>query len=110
MATAVKTKTKTKTDRVEPLDDRLVIRPAAPDEMSKGGIVIPAAAQEKQSRGTVVAVGPGRLLDGGERGEMQIKEGDVVLYGKYAGTEITVGDDELTIIRETDVLARLAPK
>lgn len=102
------TKTKTKTDVVRPLDDRVVILPAEADEAFKGGVVIiPESSREKQSRGRVVAVGPGRSLDGGGRGEMQIERGDMVLYGKYAGTEIEVGDETLIIVRETDVLAQL---
>ena len=92
---------------LEPLDDRVVIEPAEAEERTAGGIVLPDSAQEKPQRGTVVACGPGKLLDSGERGALDVKVGDVVLYGKYAGTEVRVGEDEYVIMRESDILAKL---
>ena len=73
---------------IRPLDDRVVIEPMAAEETTAGGIVLPDAAQEKPQRGTVIAVGPGKLLDSGERGELSVTVGDEVIYGKYGGTEI----------------------
>ncbi len=101
MATATKTKVS-----IRPLDDRIVIEPGEAEETTAGGIVLPDSAQTKPQRGTVRAVGPGKLLDSGERGELSVKVGDEVFYGKYAGTEIDHGGDEdLVILKETDILA-----
>lgn len=100
MATATKTKVS-----IQPLDDRIVIEPCEAEETTAGGIVLPDSAQTKPQRGTVRAVGPGKLLDSGERGELSVKVGDEVFYGKYAGTEIDYGDDDLVILKETDILA-----
>lgn len=100
MATATAKKMK-----VTPLDDRLVVQPDEAEEMTSGGIMLPDSAREKPQRGKVVATGPGRLLDSGERGKLSVKKGDVVFYGKYSGTEIEVTNDQFVIIRESDVLA-----
>ena len=102
MATATATKKKIK---FRPMDDRILIEPREADERTAGGIVLPDTAREKPQRGTVVAVGPGKLLDSGNRGEMSVKIGDEVFYGKYSGTEIEFGTDSYVVIRETDVLA-----
>jgi len=93
---------------LKPLDDRVVIKPLEAEEKTAGGIVLPDAAKEKPQRGKVVATGPGKLLDSGERAKMSVKKGDEVLYGKYAGTEIKVDGDEVMICRESDILAKLS--
>lgn len=95
---------------IRPLDDRVLIRPTDPEEMTAGGIILPDNAREKQQRGTIVATGPGKLLDSGERGELSVKAGDEVFYGKYAGTEVEVNGEELVICRESDILAVIAKK
>ena len=92
---------------IRPLDDRVVVEPTEAEEMTAGGIVLPDAAQEKPQRGRVVAVGPGKLLDSGNRGELSIAVGDEVIYGKYGGSDIEVDGDELKILRESDILARV---
>jgi chaperonin GroES len=90
---------------VKPLDDRVLVKQCEAEEKTAGGIVLPDTAKEKPQRGKVVAVGAGKLLDSGKRGEMCLKKGDEVFYGKYAGTEIKIDGDEYVIIRESDVLA-----
>ncbi len=90
---------------IKPLDDRVLIKQSEAEEKTAGGIVLPDTAKEKPQVGKVVAVGPGRLLDSGERGEMGLKKGDVVYYGKYAGTEVKIDDDDYMICKESDVLA-----
>ncbi|MFK7766659.1 MAG: co-chaperone GroES [Mariniblastus sp.] len=92
---------------IRPLDDRVVVEPMAAEETTAGGIVLPDAAQEKPQRGTVVAVGPGKLLDSGERGELSVSVGDEVIYGKYGGTEIEVEGIDVKILRESDILAKV---
>ena len=92
---------------LKPLDDRVVVKPLEAEEKSAGGIVLPDSAKEKPQRGKVVVVGPGKLLDSGERAEMAVKKGDEVLYGKYAGTEIKVDGEEVMILRESDILAKI---
>ena len=89
---------------IRPLDDRIVVQPLEAEEKSAGGILLPDAAKEKPQRGTVIAVGEGRLADSGERVALTVKVGDQVLYGKYAGTEIKYQGDELKILRESEVL------
>ena len=89
------------------LDDRVVVEPMAAEETTAGGIVLPDAAQEKPQRGTVVAVGPGKLLESGERGELSVGVGDEVIYGKYGGTEIEVEGQDVKILRESDILAKV---
>ena len=93
---------------LKPLDDRIVVEPLEAEETSRGGIVLPDSAKEKPQQGKVVAVGPGKLNDDGERIPMSLKVGDTVLYGKYSGSEVTVDDKDLVIMRESDVLAKLA--
>jgi chaperonin GroES len=92
---------------IRPLDDRIVIKEIEAEEKTSGGIVLPDTAREKPQRGRVVAVGPGKLLDNGNRSEIGLKEGDEVLFGKYAGTEIKVDGEEIKILRESDVLAKI---
>ncbi len=92
---------------VRPLDDRVVIQPLEAEEKTQGGIVLPDSAKEKPTKGKVVSVGEGKLLDSGKRAEMLVKKGDMVLYGKYAGTEITVGGKDYLILKETDILAKI---
>jgi chaperonin GroES len=88
---------------IKPLSDRVVVRPQEAEEKTAGGLFIPDTAKEKPQRGTVVAVGPGKV-ENGTKVDMSVKEGDTVLYGKYAGTEITLGDEEVMIMRESDIL------
>ena len=90
---------------IKPLDDRVVIEQCAAEETTDGGIVLPDSAQEKPQMGKVVAAGPGRLLDSGERGKLGVKKGDVVYYGKYAGTEVKIDGGDFVICRESDILA-----
>lgn len=92
---------------IRPLDDRVVVEPMAAEETTAGGIVLPDAAQEKPQRGTVVAVGPGKLLDSGERGELSVAVGDEVIFGKYGGTDIEVSGTDVKILRESDILAKV---
>ncbi|MFO7995660.1 MAG: co-chaperone GroES [Dehalococcoidia bacterium] len=92
--------------KIEPLGDRLVIKPTPKEEVSKGGIVLPDTAQEKPQEGKVVAVGPGRLTEDGKRIAMDVKKGDKVIYSKYAGTEFKIDNEELVIMREADILAK----
>ena len=94
--------------KIQPLADRLVVRAIEKEEVTKGGIVIPDTVKEKPQEGKVVAVGPGRLSEDGKRIAMDIKVGDVVLYTKYGGTEIKIDEQELIILRESDVLAKKA--
>ncbi|MBN2105695.1 co-chaperone GroES [bacterium] len=91
--------------KLKPLEDRVVIQPAPPDEKVQGGIIIPDTAKEKPQRGKVVAVGPGKASDSGQIVKMTVKVGDTVLYGKYSGTEVTVDGEEYLIVRESDILA-----
>ena len=93
--------------KLRPLDDRVVVEPLESEEKTAGGIVLPDTAKEKPQRGTVVAVGPGRLLDNGERGELSVQIGDEVIYGKYGGTDIKINGDEVKILRESDILAKV---
>lgn len=96
-----------KKQKIRPLDDRVVVEPIEAEEMTSGGIVLPDTAQEKPQRGTVVAVGPGKLLDSGQRGDLSVAVGDEVIYGKYGGTDIEVNGDEVKILRENDILAKV---
>ncbi len=93
--------------KLRPLDDRVVVEPTEAEERTAGGIVLPDAAREKPQRGTIIAVGPGKLLDSGNRGQLSVAVGDVVIYGKYSGTEIEVGGKDVKILRESDILAKL---
>jgi chaperonin GroES len=93
--------------KIRPLDDRVVVEPLAAEEKTAGGIVLPDTAKEKPQRGKVVAVGPGKLLDNGKRGELSVSVGDQVIYGKYGGTEIEINGEEVKILREGDILAKV---
>lgn len=88
-----------------PLHDRIIVKASEPEEVTKGGIIIPDTAKEKPQQGEVVAVGKGRITDEGKEIPMQLKEGDVVLYGKYAGTEVNIDGEEMLMMRESDVFA-----
>jgi len=92
--------------KLEPLADRLVVKPIEREEVTKGGIVLPDTVKEKPQEGEVLAVGPGRLSDDGKRIAMDVKVGDVIIYAKYGGTEIKIDDEELIILRESDILAK----
>lgn len=92
---------------LNPLDDRIVIEPNVAEETTAGGIVLPDTAQEKPQSGTVIAVGPGRLMESGERCPVAVEVGDEVLYGKYGGTDIEVSGKEVKILRESDILAKI---
>jgi chaperonin GroES len=93
--------------KLRPLDDRVVVQPVEAESKTAGGIVLPDSAKEKPQRGKVVAVGPGKLLDSGKRGELSVQVGDQVIYGKYGGTDIEVGGDDVKILRESDILAKV---
>jgi len=93
--------------KVRPLDDRVVVEPVEAEERTAGGIVLPDSAKEKPQRGKVVAVGPGKLLDSGKRGELSVSVGDEVIYGKYGGTDIEVNGEDVKILRESDILAKV---
>ena len=101
-ATATKGSTATK---LKPLGDRVVIQPTPREEMTKSVIVLPDTAKEKPQEGKIIAAGPGRLTDEGKREPMDVKEGDTVLYAKYAGTEFKVDGEELLIVSQKDILA-----
>ena len=90
---------------VKPLDDRVLVKQCDAEEVTAGGIVLPDSAREKQQRGIVMATGPGKLLDSGDRGKMSVKKGDEIFYAKYAGTELKLNGEEVVILRESDILA-----
>ena len=92
---------------ISPMADRVVIEPLEETEEMRGGLYIPDTAKEKPQQGNIVAVGPGRLNDDGDRVSMEVKVGDRVLYGKYAGTEVTLEDADYLIVKESDILAVL---
>ena len=100
MATATAKKLK-----LRPLDDRVVVHPLEAEERTAGGILLPDTAREKPQRGTIVATGPGKLLDSGQRGGMDVRQGDEIVYGKYSGTEVEVSGEKYVILRESDILA-----
>jgi chaperonin GroES len=91
--------------KLKPLEDRVVIKPAEPDDKMQGGIIIPDTAKEKPQRGEVIAIGPGKASESGQIVKMTVKVGDTVLYGKYSGTEVTVSGEDYLIVRESDILA-----
>jgi len=97
--------TATASKKLSPLGDRVVIQPSAREEMTKSGIVLPDTAKEKPQEGSILAVGPGRVLDDGKREAMDVKVGQKVLYGKYAGTEFKVDGEDLLIVSQKDILA-----
>jgi chaperonin GroES len=105
MSTATKAKTKPKI-KIHPLEDRVVILPSDEAESMRGGLYIPDTAKEKPTQGEVLAVGPGRI-EKGQRVKMDVQAGDKVIYGKYSGTPYEVGDDELIIIKASDILAKI---
>jgi chaperonin GroES len=90
---------------IKPLGDRIVVKPMEAEEKTKGGIILPDTAKEKPVEGTIVAAGPGRKSDDGKIVEMEVKVGEKILYGKYSGTEITIGGEEYLIMRESDIFA-----
>jgi len=98
MATAAATK-------IQPLADRIVVKPLEETEQMRGGLYIPDTAKEKPQQGEVIAVGPGKITDEGKRVSPELKEGDRILYGKYSGTEVTLENEQYLILRESDVLA-----
>jgi chaperonin GroES len=93
--------------RLRPLDDRVVVEPQEAEERTSGGIVLPDTAKEKPQRGSIISVGPGKLLDNGTRGKLSVDVGDVVIYGKYSGTDIEVSGKDVKILRESDILAKI---
>lgn len=95
-------------EKLEPLGDRLVVKPIEREETTKSGIVLPDTVKEKPQEGEVLAVGPGRMTDDGNRIAMDVKKGDRVIYAKYGGTEIKIDDEDLIILRESDILAKKA--
>lgn len=94
--------------RIQPLNDRVLVKPFDAEEKTRGGIVIPDSAREKQQRGRVMAIGSGKLLDNGSRAPLAVNVGDVVVYGKYAGNEVKIDGQPHSIMRENEVLAILA--
>ena len=90
--------------KIRPLQDRVIVRRMEEERTSAGGIVIPDTATEKPIKGEVIAVGPGKILDNGEKRPVDLKEGDKVLFGKYSGTEVKVNDEELLVMREDDIM------
>jgi chaperonin GroES len=93
--------------KIRPLDDRVVVTPVEAEERTAGGIVLPDSAKEKPQRGHVEALGPGRLLENGQRAEMMLEVGDEVIYGKYSGSDIEIDGNEVKILRESDILAKV---
>jgi chaperonin GroES len=96
--------------KLQPLGDRLVVRPIEREEVTRGGLVLPDTAKEKPQEGEVLAVGPGRLSEDGTRIAMDVKVGDIVIYARYGGTEYKVDDKEVIILREVDILAKKVEK
>lgn len=92
---------------IRPLDDRVVVEPLEAEEKTAGGILLPDSAKEKPQRGKIIAAGPGKLRDNGERTALSVKVGDEVLYGRYAGSDIKEGGKELKVMREGDILAKI---
>ena len=95
-------------EKIKPLADRVVVKPIERETVSKGGIVLPDTVKEKPQEGKVMAGGEGKLSDDGKRIPMDVKVGDIVIYAKYGGTEIKINDEELMILRESDILAKKA--
>ncbi len=93
--------------KIRPLDDRVVVEPLEAEDKTAGGILLPDTAKQKPTRGRVLAVGPGKLLDSGQRCQLAVVKGDEVIYGRYAGNDITVERKEIKILRESDILAKV---
>ena len=104
MATATKSKSKSKI-KLQPLGDRVVVEREDAETTTAGGIVLPDSAQDKPARGVVVSIGDGKLLDDGSRSTLQVKKGDRVIFNSYSGETFKVGDDELLLMREDEILA-----
>ncbi len=102
---AKKKKSTAKSIKIQPLGDRVVVQRDAAEEVTAGGIVLPDAAQDKPARGKIMSVGDGRLLEDGSRTKLQVKKGDQVLFSSYAGEQFQLGDEELLLMREDDILA-----
>ena len=100
-------KDKEVTVKVRPLDDRVVVEPLEAEEKTAGGILLPDTAKQKPQRGRVLAVGPGKLRDNGQRSTLSVVKGDEVIYGRYAGNDIDVEGREIKILRESDILAKI---
>jgi chaperonin GroES len=98
---------KDKEPKIRPLDDRVVVEVLEAEEKSAGGILLPDTAKQKPQRGKVVAVGPGKLSDKGERAPLGVAKGDEVIFGKYSGSDVEVDGRELKILRESDILAKV---
>ena len=90
---------------LKPLGDRLIVKASESEDVTAGGIVLPDSAKEKPTKGEVLAIGPGKLLDSGKLVAMEVKVGDTIYYGRYGGTEIKIGSEEVVILRQDDVLA-----
>ena len=93
--------------KVRPLDDRVVVEPLEAEEKTAGGILLPDTAKQKPQRGRVLAVGPGKLRDNGERNVLAVQKGDEVIYGRYSGSDIEIEGREIKILRESDILAKV---
>lgn len=90
--------------KLKPLQDRVIVKPAVAEEKTKSGILLPDSAKEKPTKGKVIAVGPGKISDDGKLHPLAVEVGDEVWYGKYSGTEVTVDNEKLVIVRESDIL------
>jgi len=93
------------TEKLEPLGDRVIVKPLETEEVSKGGIILPDTAKEKPQEGEIIAVGPGKIKDGGARIPMEVKVGDKVMFAKYAGTEVKLNNERLLIMSQSDIMA-----
>ena len=93
--------------KIRPLDDRVVIEPLEAEEKTSGGIVLPDSAKEKPQRGTIIAAGPGKLLDNGDRATLSVVIGDEVIYGRYGGSDVELNGADVKILREADILAKV---
>jgi chaperonin GroES len=93
--------------KIRTLDDRVVVQPLEAEETTVGGIVLPDSAKEKPQRGTVLAVGPGKLLESGSRADLSVSIGDEVIYGKYSGSDIEIDGSDYKILREGEILAKV---
>jgi len=96
--------------KIKPLQDRVIVKRMEEEQKTAGGIIIPDTAKEKPQQGKILAVGPGKVLDNGTRLEMSVKEGDLVLFGKYSGSEVKLDGEEVLIMREDDILGVLSKK